>query len=47
MRKRYKDPAKPTPTHREPMSDRGELIWIVVLSAIAAVFTLIEVIPWD
>lgn len=29
---KYKGPAKPIPTHREPMSDRAELIWYAVLA---------------
>jgi nitrate reductase NapE component len=31
---RYKGPPKPIPTHREPMSDRAELIWFVVLAVV-------------
>jgi hypothetical protein len=42
--KKYEGPAKPIPTHREPISDRAELIWYAVL---AVVFTVIMVIPWD
>jgi hypothetical protein len=42
--KKYEGPAKPIPTHREPISDRAELIWYVVL---AVVFIVIMVIPWD
>jgi hypothetical protein len=42
--KKYTGPAKPIPTHREPMSDRAELIWYAVL---AVVFIVIMVIPWD
>jgi hypothetical protein len=42
--KKYTGPAKPIPTHREPISDRAELIWYVVL---AVVFIVIMVIPWD
>jgi hypothetical protein len=30
--KKYKGPAKPIPTHREPISDRAELIWFAVLA---------------
>jgi hypothetical protein len=30
--KKYEGPAKPIPTHREPISDRAELIWYVVLA---------------
>jgi hypothetical protein len=29
--KKYEGPAKPIPTHREPISDRAELIWFAVL----------------
>ena len=39
--KKYQGPPKPIPTHREPMSDRAELIWFVVL---AVVFILIMVL---
>jgi hypothetical protein len=39
--KKYKGPAKPIPTHREPVSDRAELIWYVVL---AVVFVVIMVL---
>jgi hypothetical protein len=40
--KKYKGPAKPIPTKREPiMSDLGELIWFVVL---AVVFIVIMVL---
>ena len=42
--KKYTGPAKPIPTHREPISDRAELIWYAVL---AVVFIVIMVIPWD
>jgi hypothetical protein len=42
--KKYTGPPKPIPTHREPISDRAELIWFVVL---AVVFIVIMVIPWD
>jgi hypothetical protein len=30
--KKYEGPPKPIPTHREPLSDRAELIWYVVLA---------------
>ena len=39
--KKYTGPAKPIPTHREPISDRAELIWFVVL---AVVFVVIMVL---
>jgi hypothetical protein len=42
--KKYEGPAKPIPTHREPISDRAELIWFAVLFV---VFIVIMVIPWD
>jgi hypothetical protein len=32
--KLYEGPAKPIPTHREPMSDRTLLIWFAVLAAV-------------
>jgi hypothetical protein len=38
---KYKGPAKPIPTHREPISDRAELIWFAVL---AVVFVVIMVL---
>jgi hypothetical protein len=34
---RYTGPAKPIPTHREPISDRAELIWYVVLAVVFVV----------
>jgi hypothetical protein len=39
--KKYTGPAKPIPTHREPISDRAELIWFVVL---AVVFVVVMVL---
>jgi hypothetical protein len=39
--KKYEGPAKPIPTHREPISDRAELIWYVVL---AVVFVVVMVL---
>jgi hypothetical protein len=42
--KKYTGPAKPIPTHREPISDRAELVWFAVLFV---VFIVIMVIPWD
>lgn len=38
---KYTGPAKPTPTHREPISDRAELVWFAVL---AVVFVVIVVL---
>jgi hypothetical protein len=35
--KKYEGPAKPIPTHREPMSDRAELIWYAVLIVVFVV----------
>jgi hypothetical protein len=35
--KKYEGPAKPIPTHREPMSDRAELIWYAVLAVVFVV----------
>jgi len=35
--KKYTGPAKPIPTHREPMSDRAELIWYAVLFVVFVV----------
>jgi hypothetical protein len=35
--KKYTGPAKPIPTHREPISDRAELIWYVVLAVVFVV----------
>jgi nitrate reductase NapE component len=31
---KYTGPAKPIPTHREPISDRAELIWFAVIAAV-------------
>jgi hypothetical protein len=42
--KKYQGPAKPIPTHREPISDRAELIWFVVL---AVVFIIILLLTGD
>jgi hypothetical protein len=39
---KYKGPAKPIPTHREPMPDRAELIWYVVLAAFLVIFLYLE-----
>ena len=39
--KKYTGPAKPIPTHREPISDRAELIWFAVL---VVVFVVIMVL---
>jgi hypothetical protein len=39
---KYKGPPKPIPTHREPMSDRAELIWYVVLAAFLVIFLYLE-----
>jgi hypothetical protein len=41
---KYKGPAKPIPTYREPMSDRAELIWYVVLAVIFILFLILEVV---
>jgi hypothetical protein len=38
---KYTGPAKPIPTHREPISDRAELVWFAVL---AVVFVVIMVL---
>ena len=35
--KKYEGPAKPIPTHREPISDRAELIWFIVLAIVFVV----------
>jgi hypothetical protein len=35
--KKYTGPAKPIPTHREPISDRAELIWYAVLIVVFVV----------
>ena len=34
---KYTGPAKPIPTHRDPMSDRAELIWYAVLAVVFVV----------
>lgn len=41
---KYKGPAKPIPTHREPMSDLAELVWFVVLAVIFILFLILEVV---
>jgi hypothetical protein len=40
--KKYEGPAKPIPTHREPMSDRAELIWYAVLAALLGIIIYLE-----
>jgi hypothetical protein len=42
--KKYEGPPKPIPTHREPMSDRAELIWYVVLAVVFILFLILEVV---
>jgi hypothetical protein len=39
--KKYQGPPKPIPTHREPMSDRAELIWFVVLFVVFIVIMVL------
>jgi hypothetical protein len=39
--KKYEGPAKPIPTHREPVSDRAELIWYVVLFVVFIVIMVL------
>lgn len=34
---KYTGPPKPIPTHREPISDRAELIWFIVLAVVFVV----------
>jgi hypothetical protein len=41
---KYKGPAKPIPTHHEPVSDRAELIWFVVLAVIFILFLVLEAV---
>jgi hypothetical protein len=41
---KYTGPAKPIPTHREPMGDKALLIWFAVLAAVFVVLLLLEVI---
>jgi len=41
---KYKGPPKPIPTQREPMSDRAELIWFVVLAVVFILFLILEVV---
>jgi hypothetical protein len=38
---KYQGPAKPIPTHREPVSDRAELIWFVVLAVVFVVIVFL------
>lgn len=42
--KPYQGPPKPIPTHREPISDRAELIIFLLLAAFFVVLLLLEVI---
>jgi hypothetical protein len=39
--KKYEGPAKPIPTHREPISDRAELIWFAVLFVVFIVIMVL------
>jgi hypothetical protein len=39
---KYKGPAKPIPTHREPISDRAELIWFAVLAVVFVVIMVLD-----
>ncbi len=39
--KKYQGPAEPIPTHREPISDRAELIWYAVLAVVFVVITVL------
>ena len=39
--KKYTGPAKPIPTHREPISDRAELIWFAVLFVVFVVIMVL------
>lgn len=41
---KYTDPPKPIPTHREPISDRAELIWFIVLAVVFVV--ILWLFPW-
>jgi hypothetical protein len=41
MKQSYKGPAKPIPTHREPISDRAELIWFAVLFVVFIVIMVL------
>jgi hypothetical protein len=38
---KYQGPAKPIPTHHEPVSDRAELIWFVVLAVVFVVIVFL------
>jgi hypothetical protein len=40
--KKYTGPAKPIPTHREPISDRAELIWFIVLAVVFVVLMVLD-----
>lgn len=42
--KKYTGPAEPIPTHREPISDRAELVIFAVLAVVFVVLLLTEVI---
>jgi hypothetical protein len=42
--KPYTGPAEPIPTHREPISDRAELVIFTLLAAFFVVLLLLEVI---
>jgi hypothetical protein len=39
---KYKGPAKPIPTYREPITDKGERIIFLLLAIFLAVFLLLE-----
>jgi hypothetical protein len=42
MKQSYKGPAKPIPTHRELITDKGERIIFLLLAIVAAVFLWLE-----
>ena len=41
---KYEGPPKPIPTHREPISDKGEAVIFALLAVVFVVFLVLEVI---
>ena len=39
---KYTGPAKPIPTHTEPITDRGERVIFLLLAIVAAVFLYLD-----
>lgn len=42
MKRKYKGPPKPIPTHREPISDKAEAVIFILLAIVAAAILYLE-----